>query len=319
MSSASQPAVLNQKDLGFYLDHFDWDEYIRYRPQYPPSFYARLYNYHSTARLGNIFQTAHDEGTGPGLVAEILAEKFAYVIASDPNVDYIKTAEQRLTTGAREFSKDQFSFHAEGSEKSSVADRSVDCVTILEAIHWTDLQKTVAEAARQLKSGGTFCVVHYNFPQIVDDDSAQRVFLDLISTYATSVQSDSGLQVYHRALQTVATGYDCIGFSEESWERGVERRFTNCRGDRKQIGFPIAVQEIEDQVGKYEKRTFVEDDADWKTKRCDLEWFQRTVGAFFPLSNSEQWPWKPLKVALEQSGGKVTVSWPNVQIFATRK
>jgi SAM-dependent methyltransferase len=319
MSSASQSAGANQKNLGFYWDSFDWNAYIRYRPQYPPSFYAHLYNYHTAARPGNTFEIAHDEGTGPGLVAEKLAKKFVHVIASDPNIDYIKTAEQRLTSDGREFPKDRFSFHAEGSEKSSVADGSLDCVTILEAIHWTDIQKTVAEAARQLKSGGTFCIVHYNLPQIVNNERAQRVLQDLVSTYATGVQANSDLTVYHRALQALATGYDCIGFSEDVWEASVERRFTNCRGDRKKIGFPIVIQEIEDQLGKYDKRTFDENDTDWKTGDCDLEWFRKTIGAFLPFSNSEKWPWRDLRDALEESGGKVTVSWPNVQIFATRK
>jgi hypothetical protein len=136
MSSASQHVVANQSDLGFYSDDFDWDEYIRYRPQYPRSFYTRLYDYHSTAKLGNVFQTAHDVETGPGLVAQTLAEEFAHVIASDPNVEYLNTAEYRLNN-AQNFSNARFSFHAEKAEKSSVADRSVDCITILEleAIH----------------------------------------------------------------------------------------------------------------------------------------------------------------------------------------
>lgn len=264
MSSVSQPAGADQKDLGFAWDGFDWAAYVRYRPQYPPSFYTRLYDYHSAARPGNTFQMVHDEGTGCGLVAEKLAKKFAHVIASDPNVDYLKTAELRLTSDEQEFPQDRFSFRAEGSEQSSVADGIVDCVTILEAIHWTDFQRTVAEAARQLKSGGTFCIVHYNHPHILDNERAQRALLDLISTYATGVMAKP---VFHRAVQATTTGYDCIGFDEDVWEAGVERRFTNCSGDRKKIGFPVVVQEPEDRLGQHEKRMFVEGDVEWDSGR----------------------------------------------------
>ena len=319
MPSASQHQITDQNGLGFYRHNFDWATYIKHRPQYPPLFYSRLYDYHAAARPTNIFQSVHDEGTGPGLVAEKLAERFAHVIASDPNIDYIKAAKERLAFDQQGFPADKFSFVVEGSEKSSVTDESQDCVTILEAIHWTDFQKTVSEAARQLKSGGTFCVVHYSLPQILDNNGAQRAWKNLVSSYVTDMLANADLNMEHRALQTVATGYDCIRFSEDVWEAGTQRRFTNCGGNRKKIGFPIAVQELEDKLGKDDKRTFVEEDTDWETTDCDLEWFQKTMDYFLGPSNSKQWFWNAFSDALEESDGKVTVSWPNVQIFATKK
>jgi SAM-dependent methyltransferase len=316
MPLASQPAGVGQKDLGF--SGFDLADYMKYRPQYPPSLYTRLYQYHSAARPGNTFQIAHDEGTGPGITTEKLSEKFAHVIASDPNVDYIEIAERRLTTGPRALPKACFTFYAEAAEKSSVADGSVDCVTICEAIHWTDFQKTVSEAARQLKSGGTFCVVHYNVPHIIDNEPAQRALQNLLSTYASGLMANPNLTMYHTSLQALATGYDCVGFDEDVWVAGVERRFTNCRGDRKNIGFPGFFDELEDRSGKYDERMFIEDDAEWQAVGCDLEWIRQSLRTFLPLANYEQWSWDALSDAMEESGGKVTVRWPNVQIFATR-
>jgi ubiquinone/menaquinone biosynthesis C-methylase UbiE len=179
-------------------------------------------------------------------MTEKLSEKFPYVISSDPNIDYIEIAEWWLTTGRSGLPKARFTFYTESAEKSSVADGTVDCVTIFEAMHWTDIPKTVSEAARELKSGGTFCIVHYNTPHIIDNEPAQRVLQDLLSTYASGLMANPNLTMYHSSLRGLAAEYNCIGFDEDVWEAAVERRFSNCRGDRWNISFPIIVNESDD-------------------------------------------------------------------------
>jgi ubiquinone/menaquinone biosynthesis C-methylase UbiE len=100
----------------------------------------------------------HDVGAGAGIVSETLAEKFTHVIVSEPNLEYIQMAEGCLSALPQGFPKDKFSFHAESAEKSSIPDASVDCVTICEAIYWTDMPAAVSEFARQLESGGSLCI-----------------------------------------------------------------------------------------------------------------------------------------------------------------
>jgi hypothetical protein len=134
----SSETTKSHTDLGFSLPGFDWHAYIKYRPQYPFSFFTPIYDHHSTARLNHTFQTAHDEGAGAAIVSERLAGKFDHVIISEPNHQYLSIAEQRLKSLEKPFPKGTFEYKAEGAEKSSVPDGSVDLVTICEALHWTD-------------------------------------------------------------------------------------------------------------------------------------------------------------------------------------
>jgi ubiquinone/menaquinone biosynthesis C-methylase UbiE len=143
---------------GFSFEDFDWHSWMRVRPCKPPSFFQRLYGHHSAARVGNNFDKAHDAGAGAAVLSQELAHKFKHVIVSDINTKCLTIAEQRLAALPEPFPEGTFSFLTEEAEKSSVPDGSIDCYTICVALHWTDAQATLAESARQLKSGGTFCM-----------------------------------------------------------------------------------------------------------------------------------------------------------------
>ena len=53
---------------------FDWETYLRYRPDYRQSnFYPIIWKYHDEHNCG--YELAYDVGTGPGNVAEVLASK----------------------------------------------------------------------------------------------------------------------------------------------------------------------------------------------------------------------------------------------------
>ena len=73
---------------------FDWVKYITYRPVYSPSFYDRIWDYHRNH--SNHWTLAHDVGTGPGNVAEVLRARFDSVVASDPSGFHTAVAQKRL-------------------------------------------------------------------------------------------------------------------------------------------------------------------------------------------------------------------------------
>ena len=122
--------ALDQKSLGFQYSDFDWNKYMKCRPVYPPSLYARIYNHHSAARPDNAFHTVHDAGAGAGIASERLAERFAHVIVSQPNTEYIQMAEKRLSSLPHQFPTDKFTYRNERAEKSGIRTESMDCVTI---------------------------------------------------------------------------------------------------------------------------------------------------------------------------------------------
>jgi trans-aconitate 3-methyltransferase len=143
---------------GFSAPGFSWTEYIKYRSLYPPSFFERIYDYHTAH--SNTWETAHDVGAGAGIASQNLATRFETVILSDPNDDYVDIAVTRLTTEFG-FPQSKFKLLQEGAEKSSLGDGEVDLVICCEAIHWTDILRSMGEFARQLKKGGTFAISVY--------------------------------------------------------------------------------------------------------------------------------------------------------------
>lgn len=144
--------------LGF--QNADWDEYIKYRPAYPQSIFDRIYAQHSQDPSSS-YDLANDCGAGAGIASEILATRFIKVVVSTPNGEYLAIARACISP---KFPGEKFEFKAEGGEESSLESGTVDLVTILEAIHWCDIDAALREFHRQLKNGGTLCIAHYSKP-----------------------------------------------------------------------------------------------------------------------------------------------------------
>ncbi|KAK3178569.1 hypothetical protein OEA41_000706 [Lepraria neglecta] len=91
MATSSAPSIF---DGGV---DFDWKKYITHRPDYTASnFYPLIWNYHE--RHSDRYVLAHDVGTGPGNVVEVLAKRFDRVIASDPSKFHVDVAQKRINT-----------------------------------------------------------------------------------------------------------------------------------------------------------------------------------------------------------------------------
>ncbi|KAL4967154.1 methyltransferase tpcM [Aspergillus stella-maris] len=307
----------SQQNLGFQGSGFDWDSYIIHRPQYSENIYRRIYEYHS--RLpSNAFDTAHDVGAGVGTVPENLAKQFKHVIVSEPNKEYLEITKGRLSNIAER----KFTYLPERAETSSVDSESVDMIVISEAIHWTDIPSSINEFARQLKSGGTLCIIQYGRIQFPDNDEAEKVlaglFMDVLKT--TDDWDESKKEVYFRAARSVATGLDNVAFPERDWRSGVERTFTNTAGERRRLGISIGLGEEEDRFAPDDERVFVERDKEWISKGCDLEWLQGAFASFVPGRKVEEdlERWKEMERAIGGRDGRATVEWPSVQILATR-
>jgi ubiquinone/menaquinone biosynthesis C-methylase UbiE len=131
-----------------FKDHFSKQaaDYALFRPHYPPSMFAWLAAQAPTCAL------AWDCGTGNGQVAVGLASHFGRVLATDPSANQVKHAEARAN----------IEYRVEAAEQSSLEDSSVDLITVAQALHWFDLPRFYAEAARVLKPGGVIAAWCYS-------------------------------------------------------------------------------------------------------------------------------------------------------------
>lgn len=154
-----------------FKDHFSGhaDDYARYRPGYPPPLFDWL------ARQAPGRSVAWDVGTGNGQVARFLAGHMASVHATDASSQQLARAE----------GPPNVCFVAEPAERASLADESVDLVTVGQALHWFDLQRFYAEVRRVLKPGGLLAAWTYQLNEIdpAVDDTVSAFYDDVVGSY----------------------------------------------------------------------------------------------------------------------------------------
>jgi SAM-dependent methyltransferase len=115
--------------------------YARPRPSYPAAIVDGIL---SAAGLGPGDPVA-DVGCGTGILTRLLAERGTDVVGIDPNEPML--AEARAAGGRARYQRGE-------AEATDLPDASVALVTVAQAFHWFDLDRTLAEFHRVLKPGG---------------------------------------------------------------------------------------------------------------------------------------------------------------------
>lgn len=141
---------MNFKDL--FSGHADL--YLKARPHYPDALFAWV------AAQAPARGCAWDAGCGNGQASVALARHFERVIATDPSEKQIGNA---VADPRVEYRNEPRSFSArDGSAyHTSIADHSVDAITVAQALHWFDLPAFVTEARRVAKPGALFAAWCY--------------------------------------------------------------------------------------------------------------------------------------------------------------
>ncbi len=143
--------------------------YARYRPGYPDRLYATL------AELAPRHHAVWDCGTGTGQAVAGLAKIFTQVIATDSDPDQVARAARM--PGVR--------FMACAAESCCLANRSVDLVTVAQALHWFGHEAFFAEVLRVLRPGGVFVGWTYQLLRIAPeiDELIDRFYTHTIGRY----------------------------------------------------------------------------------------------------------------------------------------
>ena len=124
--------------------------YAQYRPGYPDEVLSFL---ERRASFGESDVIA-DVGSGTGILAKIFLANGNRVFAVEPNDEMRGYAERELAA-FRGF------VSVKGTaEHTTLPDRSVDLVSVGQALHWFDPKKTAKEFRRISKVGGRLCVVY---------------------------------------------------------------------------------------------------------------------------------------------------------------
>jgi SAM-dependent methyltransferase len=130
-----------------FADHFSRDPvaYAKFRPRYPETLFTWL------ATLPDSRRRAWDCATGSGQAAVPLSRHFDLVLASDASLGQLRSAERAP----------RVRYFAGLGESSPLPTRSIDLVTVAQAMHWLDPARFTAEAGRVLTPGGVLAVWGY--------------------------------------------------------------------------------------------------------------------------------------------------------------
>ena len=144
--------MVTQNNSTHFEDYFSKlaQTYVQYRPKYPEDIYSYL------ASIAPGHSLAWDCGTGNGQAAIGLAKYFDKVYATDASAEQISHAIRHPNV----------EYRVEPAEQVSLADSSVDLVTVAVAIHWFNFDEFSREVKRVLKPTGILAAWTYHLPEI---------------------------------------------------------------------------------------------------------------------------------------------------------
>lgn len=151
-----------------FQDHFSGhaDDYARFRPRYPDALFEWL------SALPTARRSAWDAGSGNGQAAFALLPYFDRVVATDPSPQQIALTpphERLVTIVAAETC-------------ASIADASVNLITVAQAAHWFDLETFYREARRVAAAGAVLALWCYGLFRVSPavDRIVDRFYVDVV-------------------------------------------------------------------------------------------------------------------------------------------
>lgn len=313
--------MATSQDIGFAMPGFDWNVYMKFRPTYPESLFSRIYEYHK--QHCDRWESVHDAGSGAGIVAGRLAERFDTVAVSDPNGEYLNVARERLKR--LQNSKEKFIFHQATAEDQSWLDAdSLDMFTIFTAIGYVkDRDMMMRQLSRVLRPGGTFVSVHYNsWPAIIDNPEAAAAWSEFASLWVTKGIKEGSANT-KRAFRVFWGGVDGIELPRDIFEDGAMRIKINekqrVEADKvrqfPEYGFlPSVVRDTDLMVE--------EENIDEWTRDYTLAELKSLVGtlADIPESSEIAPTWERMEQTMQDSQQKtLRMLWSTQVILATRR
>lgn len=138
-----------------YKDNFSEQAkiYAKFRPKYPAELYDFLLPHIKNKRV------AWDCATGNGQVANILAKDFKKVIATDASSKQIEQATQ----------KNNIFYEVATAEKTEIKEKSIDFISVAQAVHWFDFEKFYTEVRRVAKQDTIIAIWGYGLLEIEEN------------------------------------------------------------------------------------------------------------------------------------------------------
>jgi len=149
------------------------DNYIKYRPGYPPEIIDYLIEQH-ILKADSIIA---DIGSGTGISTEMFLKNANTVFGVEPNKE-MREAAERLLSGYLNF------ISIDGTaEETTLPNRSIDIVSAGQAFHWFDIPKAKTEFKRILKPSGIVVLI-WNEKQL-DSSPFMKAYEEMLLKFGT--------------------------------------------------------------------------------------------------------------------------------------
>ncbi|MBN1330521.1 MAG: class I SAM-dependent methyltransferase [Candidatus Heimdallarchaeota archaeon] len=158
------------------------ENYIKYRPSYPDELIIILQEKGVLSYSSKIA----DIGSGTGIFTKLLLETGCQVLGVEPNTEMRQAAEFLLRNYPNFTSIDG------RAEVTSIADNSIDVITVAQAFHWFDLPATKKEFLRILKPEGSLVLIWNE--RLIDDIPFQMDYDFLLQKYCPEYKQPSYLK-----------------------------------------------------------------------------------------------------------------------------
>jgi SAM-dependent methyltransferase len=190
------------------------ENYIRYRPGYPPEALQVLQNECGLAPN----HVVADIASGTGIWTRMLLENGNPVFGVEPNTEMRQAGERLLAS----FPK--FTSRAGTAEETTLADASIGFVTAAQAAHWFDRERSRREFARILKPEG-WLVLLWN-ERLTDSTPFLREYEQLLLTYGTDYEDVR----HEKTTDSVNDFFDPMPFQARVFEMRQEFEYAGIEG-----------------------------------------------------------------------------------------
>jgi SAM-dependent methyltransferase len=190
------------------------ENYIKYRPGYPPEV-LQLFRNKMFLQTDSVIA---DIGSGTGISAKIFLENGNEVFGVEPNEAMRKASEV--------FLQDFSNFHAvDGTaENTTLGNKSVDFIIAAQAFHWFDAEKTRTEFRRILRPNG-FVALIWNERQ-TDSNEFLRDYEKFLLEFGTDYKEVRHEQVTNEKISK----FFQAEFKEETFKNSQTFDFEGLKG-----------------------------------------------------------------------------------------
>lgn len=328
-STDNMPPKTNPTNIfGEDVSGFDWDNYLKSRPDYIGSaLYDRLFAYHDLH--SGSYDTAYDVGCGPGQVASALAAKFSHVHGSDPNAYIISQARETF----KALGNVSFEVGIAEDVVSANKDRegTADLITVAECIPLMDTGAAMSAFAGLLRPGGTLAIWFYGKPLFASpglgEDSpevsgVQVLFQGVLNHSYDEFRPFKG-GVLERAGTMINSWLDNVPFDPAQF-REVKRIKWNTDTGLNMLGRDVVDFDVK-HVSLVGEDEVVEDEGVDRSfmlrENVDFDWAKGFIDS--AIARKKDYITEEVEEMLGRLEGKMkgktwNVSWPAVLLLATK-